>query len=159
MESGTQREYHDALSHMAEKKVLALLSHEDQLSSALTELVSRSLEALPSEIVLNAAKEHDLLKRHTHYMSPPLPGLYLKLLHGRASPNREMEDWGSDGPWIGPLGSFHCIYTSGVGMIFRGGEELSPMSPNETVVPPLYVYGQLVYHDGIYYGDFELRNI
>ncbi len=159
MESGTQREYHDALAHMAEKKVLALLSNGDQLSSALTELVSKSLEAVPSEIVLNAAKEHDLLQRHTHYIPPPLPGLYLKLLHGRASPDCEMEDWGSDGPWIGPLESFHCIYSSEIGMTFVGGEELSPMSPNETVVPPLYVYGQLIYHDGIYYGDFELRNI
>lgn len=159
MESGTQCEYHDALAHMVEKKVLALLGNGDQLSSVLTELVSRSLETVPSEIVLTAAKEHDLLKRHTHYTPPPLPGMYLRLLHGRASPDYEMEDWGSDGPWIGPLERFHCIYSSEVGITFVGGEELSPMSPNETVVPPLYVFGQLIYHDGIYYGDFELRNI
>jgi hypothetical protein len=159
METDTQPEYRDALCHMAEKRVQALLSNGGQLSPALTEFVSRCLGSMPSEIILAAAKEHDLLKKHTHRMPPALKGLYLKLLHGRASPDCEMEDWGSDGPWIGPLESFHCIYSAEVGMTFVGGEELSPMSPNETVVPPLYVYGQLVYHDGIYYGDFELRNL
>ena len=42
---------------------------------------------------------------------PLQPGkLYLRLYHGRATPDEQMEDWGSDGPVIGPLGSIHVTY-------------------------------------------------
>ncbi|MBT2245899.1 hypothetical protein JQK15_20515 [Sphingobium sp. BHU LFT2] len=43
---------------------------------------------------------------------PLQPGkLYLRLYHGRATPDEQMEDWGSDGPVIGPLASIHVTYT------------------------------------------------
>ncbi len=35
--------------------------------------------------------------------SPPKPGLYLGLFHGRDDPNEQMRDWGFNGPTIGPL--------------------------------------------------------
>jgi hypothetical protein len=42
---------------------------------------------------------------------PLQPGkLYLRLYHGRATPDEQMEDWGSDGPVIGPLASIHVTY-------------------------------------------------
>lgn len=28
---------------------------------------------------------------------------YLHLFHGRKDPNQQMDDWGEDGPYIGPL--------------------------------------------------------
>src|SRR3546814_15310909 len=36
-------------------------------------------------------------------VSPDLPQLYLHLYHGRKDPDESLEDWGSDGPVIGPL--------------------------------------------------------
>lgn len=38
--------------------------------------------------------------------------LYLRLYHGRATVGEQMEDWGSDGPVIGPLASIHVTYMS-----------------------------------------------
>lgn len=38
--------------------------------------------------------------------------LYLRLYHGRATAGEQMEDWGSDGPVIGPLASIHVTYMS-----------------------------------------------
>ncbi|GEM_PF-912660 len=37
-------------------------------------------------------------------------GLYLHLYHGRKDPDEDLEDWGSDGPVIGPLAYVHTTY-------------------------------------------------
>ncbi len=51
---------------------------------------------------------------HTPSTLPTLPlepgKLYLRLYHGRATADEQMEDWGSDGPVIGPLVSIHVTY-------------------------------------------------
>src|SRR6266540_2029269 len=39
-------------------------------------------------------------------------GLYLALFHGRKTPDEDMEDWGFDGPMIGPLSYVHTTYRS-----------------------------------------------
>jgi hypothetical protein len=42
---------------------------------------------------------------------PLEPGkLYLRLYHGRATPDEQLEDWGSEGPVIGPLEYVHTTY-------------------------------------------------
>lgn len=159
MNTGSQHEQQGVISLLAEKKVKALLSSGIQMEAELAKLVSDRLSAEPPGSLVAEARDHDLLRRHTHYVAPTQTGLYLKLLHGRPSPDSEMTDWGTDGPWIGPLESFHCLYLSDIGMTFTGGEELVPASPYGAVVPPIYVYAKLIYHEGIYYGDFELHNI
>ena len=37
-------------------------------------------------------------------------GFYIHLFHGRKHPNQDMEDWGYDGPTIGPFASIHITY-------------------------------------------------
>jgi hypothetical protein len=36
--------------------------------------------------------------------------VYLKLLHGRLDPNPDMQDWGFDGPVLGPFEAVHITY-------------------------------------------------
>jgi hypothetical protein len=85
--------------------------------------------------------------------------MYLKLLHGRESADEEMNDWGSDGPWIGPLKWFHCTYLSDIGFGFTGGEELTTLSHSIDVPFPIYLCQGMIYYDGMYYGDWELQNL
>lgn len=40
------------------------------------------------------------------------PGVYLHLFHGRDAVDQDMEDWGFDGPTIGPLRYVHLTYLS-----------------------------------------------
>jgi hypothetical protein len=42
---------------------------------------------------------------------PDIPQLYLHLYHGRKDPDENLEDWGSEGPVIGPLAYVHTTYT------------------------------------------------
>lgn len=38
--------------------------------------------------------------------------VYLYLFHGRATPDEDVEDWGCEGPAIGPLDYVHTTYGS-----------------------------------------------
>ena len=40
--------------------------------------------------------------------------IYLKLMHGRGSPNQQMNDWGFDGPVLGPFEAVHFTYITHV---------------------------------------------
>ena len=68
--------------------------------------------------------------------------LYLRLLHGRNSPDEEMSDWGFQGPVLGPLDYVHVTYSSHVNI----GEEYDH----------LYIYEGLLVYDEKYYGDWEV---
>ena len=38
--------------------------------------------------------------------------LYIRLFHGRTDPNQDMDDWGFDGPVLGPYQFFNTTYVS-----------------------------------------------
>lgn len=40
----------------------------------------------------------------------PTPALYLRLFHGRTDPAANLEDWGTQGPVIGPLAYVHTTF-------------------------------------------------
>ena len=72
--------------------------------------------------------------------------LYLKLFHGRKAPDEQLDDWGSDGPIFGPYSHAHTTYQCHVrfGKSDGGCDELS------------IVESELVYYDGVYYGDWSV---
>ena len=37
--------------------------------------------------------------------------LYIRLFHGRTDPDQDMDDWGFDGPVLGPYQFAHTTYT------------------------------------------------
>ncbi len=104
-------------------------------------------------------------------VAPDVPQLYLHLYHGRKDPDENLEDWGSDGPVIGPLAYVHTTYMCDVKFAatpevmdryfpavmsdWRGARGLS------NVVGPLCdwrltIFNDYVEHDGVYYGDWTV---
>lgn len=152
-------DYSSALANVAQAQAKAILSGGEGLQERLEFIFQNHLKCRPQDFILTAAANHELLKRHTHDLKPTEPGMYLKLLHGRAVANEEMEDGGSNGPWIGPLKWFHCTYLTDIGIGFAGGEELDSQGYNIDIPSPIYLYQEMIYYDGMYYGSWELQNM
>jgi hypothetical protein len=70
--------------------------------------------------------------------------LYLRLYHGRKDPQENLEDWGSDGPVFGPYESIQITY----------GAHIKMHAPDH--FDDLDWQDDLVFYDGIYYGDVEI---
>ncbi len=68
---------------------------------------------------------------------------YLKLFHGRESPDSELNGWGDDGPIFGPFPYFHTTY----------GVEIK-FDEDECHVLP--IVDGLVYYDQVFYGDWSV---
>jgi hypothetical protein len=71
--------------------------------------------------------------------------VYLRLIHGRRNPGENLNDWGFSGPTQGPFEAIHVTYLSSLRCI---REDLSELE--------LKFHGDLLVHDGCYYGDFEI---
>lgn len=69
--------------------------------------------------------------------------LYIHLFHGRKTVNEDMNDWGEDGPVIGPVDYFHLTYGNDIKL----GDDLCNLHIDKT---------GLLYFDGMYYGDFSV---
>ena len=67
--------------------------------------------------------------------------MYIMLYHGRKSIYEELDDWGLDGPILGP---YECIQTT-YGHIKMSGQEM---------LHELYAVDSMIFYDGIYYGDW-----
>jgi hypothetical protein len=68
-----------------------------------------------------------------------------------------MDDWGEDGPWFGPIKWFHCTYLSTFGLGFVSGEEYIAPSEDASVPAPMYFCDDMIYYNGVYYGDWETQ--
>ena len=68
---------------------------------------------------------------------------YLKLFHGRSSPDEELNDWGVEGPIFGPFPYFHTTY--GIEIKFDEAEGF--------VLP---IVDGFVHYNGMYYGDWSV---
>jgi len=71
--------------------------------------------------------------------------LYIRLFHGRTDPNRDMDEWGSDGPVFGPYEFVHTTYTTVVRLGKPDGD-----------CDSLYVYEDMLFYNGAYYGDWSV---
>lgn len=71
----------------------------------------------------------------------------LRLYHGRRSADEDMEDWGSDGPVLGPLSG--VIVTYGTYRLFAGGNWECNLDTE----------GDCAKWDNVLYGDFEICSV
>jgi hypothetical protein len=72
-------------------------------------------------------------------------GTYIKLWHGRNSPEENLDDWGFDGPTLGPFESVQGTYVAHL--------RCHPVRGPEVELP--YVE-DLIQHEGKFYGDFTV---
>lgn len=70
--------------------------------------------------------------------------IYIELFHGRTDPEQCLDDWGTEGPILGPFKFCHITYLSGC---LKFGDDLT-----------LNCYKDLVYYDGVFYGDFSIMS-
>lgn len=74
-------------------------------------------------------------------------GTYFALFHGRNDPKQDMDDWGFDGPVIGPINWAHTTY---------GGEIKIALKNERDASLHLSVVEGCVSFDGKYYGDWTV---
>ncbi len=88
--------------------------------------------------------------------APPRPGLYLGLLHGRDDPRQQMDDWGFNGPTIGPLQWFHTTYACTLRIAFESeldGQRYFGVRQKEHF---LQLDRDLLVFNGQYFGDWTV---
>jgi hypothetical protein len=71
--------------------------------------------------------------------------VYIRLFHGRDTPEENLEDWGFDGPVLGPLNWVQTTYRSHIKIGFEGDW-----------IADLEYVEDLVYYDGKLYGDWSV---
>ena len=69
-------------------------------------------------------------------------GLYLHLYHGRESLDQDLDDWGKNGPELGPFDSIVTTYLSTIRLIGDGLDQW------------LECQGDCVKYQNVYYGDW-----
>lgn len=100
-------------------------------------------------------------------------GVYLKLFHGRNAVDEELDDWGFDGPEIGPLEYVHVTYMCDIkfAMSYSVAAKFFPDEAEEhaewcavneipldryKIYHYLGIHEALVVHDGKFYGDWSV---
>ena len=73
------------------------------------------------------------------------PRIYVHLYHGRTFPEQELDDWGVDGPTLGPFDSVQVTYQSHIKMHGEGD-----------FVELWWGHNDLIHHQGVWYGDVEI---
>jgi hypothetical protein len=86
---------------------------------------------------------------------PKNPPVWLHLFHGRSAPDEKLEDWGFNGPTIGPLDYVHVTYMCDVRYGFQNEEDAAKFGLSIEGHFPLH--GDLVEHKGAFYGDFSIN--
>lgn len=84
------------------------------------------------------------------YPAPTVPGVYLRLWHGRPTLEEDMDDWGTDGPYIGPLQYAHTTYANDIKLEYAGPGRPADMPLDLPIVE------DCVFFEGVYYGDWSV---
>lgn len=74
-------------------------------------------------------------------------GVYVILFHGRKTPDEQLEDWGEDGPVLGPFSWAHQTYCWDLKLGDLAGDDS---------VGELIFFEELAYYDGMFYGDLSI---
>jgi hypothetical protein len=85
-------------------------------------------------------------------------GMYLGLFHGRSDLSEDMDDWGFNGPVIGPLQSYHVTYHDNIRVRFYSERECSQFFPAEEYFTDewadLEITEDCLEYQGKFYGDW-----
>lgn len=84
------------------------------------------------------------------------PQVYLELYHGRQDPKEDLDDWGSEGPILGPLNSVCTTYLQTIRLLRFTDENGERLSGDDIVECFMAVYDDMLYYDGVFYGDWAV---
>lgn len=73
-------------------------------------------------------------------------GTYIDLFHGRATPEENLNDWGTPGPTLGPFDDISITYATHIKCSYNRGADIIWLKYD----------GDLVEFNGVYYGDIAM---
>lgn len=88
--------------------------------------------------------------------TPELSGLYLGLFHGRDDPEKDLNDWGSNGPIIGPLNYVHTTYATHIKLDFVNASDIKRYGFNPDEMLCLDIEDGMVKLGDHWYGDWTV---
>lgn len=144
---------------LADEYLKALLSLGEESSALLKRHIASIIQSSCSTTLEECAESFLLIMRNTNNAAPTLPGIYLKLSHGRTPCDLDMDDWGDDGPWIGPIDWIHFTYQTEFQIGFVNDKEYWSGSAASLPPSPLYFHNDCIYLDGIHYGQWDIMSI
>jgi len=100
--------------------------------------------------------EQTEVKVPVYGVKPEKPGMYLGLFHGRKKVNEVMQEWGFDGPCLGPLNYFHTTYASTIQIEFENPVDAHRFTGSYTLQCELQLNGDMLIYDGSYFGDWTV---
>ena len=100
--------------------------------------------------------EQTEVKVSVYGVKPEKPGMYLGLFHGRKKVNEVMQDWGFDGPCLGPLNYFHTTYASTIQIEFENPVDSHRFTGSYTLQCEVQLNGDMLIYDGSYFGDWTV---
>jgi hypothetical protein len=84
--------------------------------------------------------------------------LFLHLFHGRTHPYEDMDDWGFDGPSLGPLNYVHTTYGNHVRVCFTSADAELKFFPQPAQYPDsqdIVMVDDMLAFNGAFYGDWS----
>lgn len=72
-------------------------------------------------------------------------GIYIELFHGRKPRGQHLDNWGSEGPIFGPFDFVHTTYAYDI-----------KLGINRNTEGELHVDDDMVFYDGVWYGDWSV---
>jgi hypothetical protein len=100
--------------------------------------------------------EQTEVKVPVYGVKPEKPGMYLGLFHGRKKVNEVMQEWGFDGPCLGPLNYFHTTYASTIQIEFENPVDAHRFTDSYNLQCELQLNGDMLRYDGNYFGDWTV---
>lgn len=94
---------------------------------------------------------------NTEAMKTLEPGMYLGLYHGfkNEQEREDTDDWGAQGPCIGPLIYAHTTYACHIKLRFKDDETAQKFGFNKADdFNEIKIKGDVVEYDGMEYGDW-----
>lgn len=86
-------------------------------------------------------------------------GVYVALYHGRNNADDEMDDWGFNGPLIGPLKNVYVTYHSHIRLIFLNDADEKRYIAAGVIGEEPFMLGwedDMIKSDGKFYGDWDV---
>ena len=87
---------------------------------------------------------------------PDRPGLYLGLFHGRDTPDEDMNEWGFEGPMIGPLRWVHTTYAFTIRIEFVHESDALRYFSSAEVEQDLTFSGDMLAFGDQFFGDWTV---